>query len=149
MFSVFSAIVSCRLKHKWGDICAFRAFPYKFQTSLQFVELIDDYIQSEINKPPMQDTCTVRFSYEVISLVFVGAVDIVTIKETYMLYSFWLLIFLVPWHEGRALYGYIWGDVKVVIFLFVWTINSQWSCWFILSILESVVLGCINLWHNK
>ncbi|AES79207.2 general transcription factor 3C polypeptide 5 [Medicago truncatula] len=47
-----------KLKHKWGDICAFRAFPYKFQTSLQFVELIDDYIQSEINKPPMQDTCT-------------------------------------------------------------------------------------------
>jgi len=66
------------LKHKWGDICAFRAFPYKFQTSLQVVELVDDYIQSEINKPPMQTTCTVRFSYEVISLVFVGAVDIVT-----------------------------------------------------------------------
>ncbi|CAL5192041.1 unnamed protein product [Lathyrus oleraceus] len=47
-----------KLEHRWGDICAFRAFPYKFQTSLQFFELVDDYIQSEINKPPMQATCT-------------------------------------------------------------------------------------------
>ncbi|CAK8564535.1 unnamed protein product [Lathyrus sativus] len=45
-------------EHRWGDICAFRAFPYKFQTSLQFFELVDDYIQVEINKPPMQGTCT-------------------------------------------------------------------------------------------
>ncbi|GAU21818.1 hypothetical protein TSUD_176630 [Trifolium subterraneum] len=50
---------SCnKLNHRWEDICAFRAFPYKFQTSLQFFELVDDYIQSEINKPPMQATCT-------------------------------------------------------------------------------------------
>ncbi|XP_029126617.1 general transcription factor 3C polypeptide 5 isoform X5 [Cajanus cajan] len=45
-------------KHRWEDICAFRAFPYKFQTSLQLFELVDDYIQAEINKPPSQSTCT-------------------------------------------------------------------------------------------
>jgi hypothetical protein len=65
-FPFFKAIVSCRLNQRWEDICSFRAFPYKVQTSLQFFELVDDYIQSEINKPPMQTTCTVRFSYEVI-----------------------------------------------------------------------------------
>ncbi|XP_061346059.1 uncharacterized protein LOC133291756 isoform X2 [Gastrolobium bilobum] len=47
-----------KFKHRWEDICAFRAFPYKFQTSLQLFELVDDYIQSEINKPPLQATCT-------------------------------------------------------------------------------------------
>ena len=47
-----------KLKHRWEDICAFRAFPNKFQTSLQLVEFVDDFIQSEINKPPMQATCT-------------------------------------------------------------------------------------------
>ncbi|CAI8612601.1 unnamed protein product [Vicia faba] len=47
-----------KLEHRWGDICAFRTFPYKFQTSLQLFELVDDYIQAEINKPPMQGTCT-------------------------------------------------------------------------------------------
>ncbi|KAK8472102.1 hypothetical protein PHAVU_002G113100 [Phaseolus vulgaris] len=47
-----------KLKHKWEDICAFRVFPYKFQTSLQFFDLVDDYIQSEINKPPLRATCT-------------------------------------------------------------------------------------------
>ncbi|XP_012575688.1 uncharacterized protein [Cicer arietinum] len=47
-----------KLKHRWEDICAFRAFPYKFQTSLQLFELVDDYVQSEINKPTMQITCT-------------------------------------------------------------------------------------------
>ncbi|KAH1158149.1 hypothetical protein GLYMA_11G082800v4 [Glycine max] len=45
-------------KHRWKDICAFRVFPYKFQTSLQFFDLVDDYIQSEINKPPFRPTCT-------------------------------------------------------------------------------------------
>ncbi|TKY70276.1 General transcription factor 3C polypeptide 5 [Spatholobus suberectus] len=45
-------------KHRWEDLCAFRAFPYKFQTSLQLFELVDDYIQSERNKPPLQATCT-------------------------------------------------------------------------------------------
>ncbi|XP_047165634.1 general transcription factor 3C polypeptide 5-like [Vigna umbellata] len=45
-------------KHKWEDICAFRVFPYKFQTSLQFFDLVDDYIQSEIKKPPLRTTCT-------------------------------------------------------------------------------------------
>ncbi|WJX76307.1 hypothetical protein P8452_59746 [Trifolium repens] len=47
-----------KLNQRWEDICSFRAFPYKVQTSLQFFELVDDYIQSEINKPPMQTTCT-------------------------------------------------------------------------------------------
>ncbi|XLR21912.1 hypothetical protein S83_014640 [Arachis hypogaea] len=45
-------------KHRWGDICAFHAFPCKFQTSLQLFELVDDYIQSEINKPPLLAVCT-------------------------------------------------------------------------------------------
>ncbi|KAG5069639.1 hypothetical protein JHK85_002016 [Glycine max] len=52
------AVVSCRSKHRWKDICAFRVFPYKFQTSLQFFDLVDDYIQSEINKPTFRPTCT-------------------------------------------------------------------------------------------
>lgn len=47
-----------KLKHRWEDICAFRAFPHKLQTSLQLFELVDDYIQSEIKKPPSQATCT-------------------------------------------------------------------------------------------
>nr|XP_027122143.1 general transcription factor 3C polypeptide 5-like [Coffea arabica] len=42
---------SYQLKHRWEDICAFRAFPYKCQTSLQLFELADDYIQEEIRKP--------------------------------------------------------------------------------------------------
>ncbi|XP_020972409.1 general transcription factor 3C polypeptide 5-like isoform X3 [Arachis ipaensis] len=46
------------LKPRWEDICTFRAFPYKLQTSLQLFELADDYIQSEINKPPSQASCT-------------------------------------------------------------------------------------------
>ncbi|XP_062170163.1 uncharacterized protein LOC133875905 [Alnus glutinosa] len=46
------------LKHRWEDICAFRVFPCKFQTSLQFFELVDDYIQQEIKKPVTQTTCT-------------------------------------------------------------------------------------------
>ncbi|XLT50948.1 hypothetical protein HN873_043552 [Arachis hypogaea] len=49
------------LKPRWEDICTFRAFPYKMQTSLQLFELVDDYIQSEINKPPSQASCTVSF----------------------------------------------------------------------------------------
>ena len=63
--SFVKAIVSCRLKPRWEDICAFRAFPYKFQTSLQLFELVDDYIQSEINKPLLQATCTVSFSINI------------------------------------------------------------------------------------
>ncbi|XP_062082651.1 uncharacterized protein LOC133788969 isoform X2 [Humulus lupulus] len=43
---------------RWEDICAFRAFPFKCQTSLQLFELEDDYIQQEIRKPPSQTTCT-------------------------------------------------------------------------------------------
>lgn len=62
VFSFLKAFVLCRPKHRWEDICAFRAFPYKLQTSLQLFELVDDYIQSEINKPPLQATCTVSFS---------------------------------------------------------------------------------------
>ncbi|XP_020538055.1 general transcription factor 3C polypeptide 5 isoform X1 [Jatropha curcas] len=46
------------LKHKWEDLCKFQVFPHKFQTSLQFCELDDDYIQQEIKKPPKQTTCT-------------------------------------------------------------------------------------------
>ncbi|KAF3954974.1 hypothetical protein CMV_019755 [Castanea mollissima] len=49
---------SCMLKHRWEDVCAFRVFPYKLHTSLQFFELADDYIQQEIRKPSTQTTCT-------------------------------------------------------------------------------------------
>ncbi|RYR76888.1 hypothetical protein Ahy_A01g001403 isoform B [Arachis hypogaea] len=49
------------LKLRWEEICTFRAFPYKLQTSLQLFELVDDYIQSEINKPPSQASCTISF----------------------------------------------------------------------------------------
>ncbi|KAJ1403882.1 hypothetical protein SESBI_27006 [Sesbania bispinosa] len=61
-----------KLKHRWEDICAFRAFPYKFQTSLQLFELVDDYIQSEINKPQSQTTCTFGtgwFSHHMINCI--------------------------------------------------------------------------------
>ncbi|KAL5544199.1 hypothetical protein UlMin_007983, partial [Ulmus minor] len=43
-------------KQRWDDICAFRVFPFKCQTSLQLFELADDYIQEEIRKPPSQKT---------------------------------------------------------------------------------------------
>ncbi|KAG6732938.1 hypothetical protein I3843_01G194500 [Carya illinoinensis] len=58
------------LKHRWEEICAFQVFPYKFQTSLQFFELADDYIQQEIRKPLMQTTCTFGtgwFSYHMLN----------------------------------------------------------------------------------
>ncbi|KAL2348666.1 hypothetical protein Fmac_002666 [Flemingia macrophylla] len=70
--SYCDAHTACRSKHRWEDICAFRAFPYKFQTSLQLFELVDDYIQSEINKPPSQATCTFAngwFSQHVINCI--------------------------------------------------------------------------------
>ncbi|PON71816.1 IIIC transcription factor [Parasponia andersonii] len=54
---------------RWEDICAFRVFPFKCQTSLQLFELADDYIQQEIRKPPSQKTCTYAtgwFSYAVL-----------------------------------------------------------------------------------
>ncbi|KAF7801350.1 general transcription factor 3C polypeptide 5-like isoform X1 [Senna tora] len=60
------------LKQRWEDICAFRVFPYKFQTSLQLFELVDDYIQLEINKPPQQATCTFGtgwFSHHVLNCI--------------------------------------------------------------------------------
>ncbi|CAI0544351.1 unnamed protein product [Linum tenue] len=46
------------LKQRWEDLCKFEAFPYKCHTSLQLFELVDDYIQEEIKKPPKQTTCT-------------------------------------------------------------------------------------------
>ena len=58
---VFVVIHFTRLKHRWEDVCAFRVFPYKLHTSLQFFELADDYIQQEIRKPSTQTTCTVSF----------------------------------------------------------------------------------------
>ncbi|KAK7406886.1 hypothetical protein VNO78_08521 [Psophocarpus tetragonolobus] len=56
--SYCDALLANRARHRWEDICAFRVFPYKFQTSLQLFDLVDDYIQSEINKPPIRPTCT-------------------------------------------------------------------------------------------
>ncbi|XLT80564.1 hypothetical protein HN873_002317, partial [Arachis hypogaea] len=61
VFSFLKAFVLFRLKLRWEEICTFRAFPYKLQTSLQLFELVDDYIQSEINKPPSQASCTISF----------------------------------------------------------------------------------------
>uniref|UniRef100_A0A2N9E158 Transcription factor IIIC subunit 5 HTH domain-containing protein n=1 Tax=Fagus sylvatica TaxID=28930 RepID=A0A2N9E158_FAGSY len=70
--SYCDAIAAKGLKHRWEDICAFRVFPYKFQTSLQFFELADDYIQQEIRKPSKQTTCT-RLNVQAINLVLVGS----------------------------------------------------------------------------
>ncbi|KAF5742792.1 Transcription factor IIIC subunit 5 putative isoform 2 [Tripterygium wilfordii] len=56
--SYCDASTSQGLKHRWEDLCSFRVFPYKCQTSLQLFELADDYIQQEIRKPPNQTTCT-------------------------------------------------------------------------------------------
>lgn len=50
--------IASGLKHKWGDLCGFKVFPYKCQISLQLFELPDDYIQQEIKKPSTQTTCT-------------------------------------------------------------------------------------------
>ncbi|KAJ8755508.1 hypothetical protein K2173_019306 [Erythroxylum novogranatense] len=47
-----------RLQVKWEDLCKFKNFPYKCQTSFQLCELDDDYIREEIRKPPKQTTCT-------------------------------------------------------------------------------------------
>ncbi|KAF7132871.1 hypothetical protein RHSIM_Rhsim09G0003800 [Rhododendron simsii] len=58
----YDVTVATGLKHRWEDICSFRVFPYKYQTSLQLFELVDDYIQQEIRKPSQQATCSVRFS---------------------------------------------------------------------------------------
>ncbi|KAL2507180.1 Transcription factor IIIC [Forsythia ovata] len=52
------ANVASGSKHRWEDTCAFRVFPFKFQTSLQLFELKDDYIQQEIRKLPSQTTCS-------------------------------------------------------------------------------------------
>ncbi|PIA28218.1 hypothetical protein AQUCO_07200099v1 [Aquilegia coerulea] len=46
-----------KLKRTWKDLCTFRVFPCKSQISLQLFELVDDYIQEEIRKPPEQ-TCS-------------------------------------------------------------------------------------------
>ncbi|PIA40884.1 hypothetical protein AQUCO_02400147v1 [Aquilegia coerulea] len=46
-----------KLKHMWKDLCALRVFPCKSQISLQLFELVDDYIQEEIRKPP-EETCS-------------------------------------------------------------------------------------------
>ncbi|MBA0709153.1 hypothetical protein Golax_024213 [Gossypium laxum] len=51
------ANVANNLTHKWGDLCSFQVFPYKFQMILQLFELDDDYIQQEIRKPPKLETC--------------------------------------------------------------------------------------------
>ncbi|XP_061989471.1 transcription factor tau subunit sfc1-like isoform X2 [Rosa rugosa] len=58
-----------QLKHKWGDLCAFRVFPYKCHTTLQLFELDDDYIQEQIRKAPAQTTCSPEtgwFSYNLL-----------------------------------------------------------------------------------
>ncbi|XP_019174383.1 PREDICTED: general transcription factor 3C polypeptide 5-like isoform X2 [Ipomoea nil] len=46
------------VKLRWKDICSFKVFPSKCQTSLQLFELVDDYIQEEIKKPPKKTTCS-------------------------------------------------------------------------------------------
>ncbi|XP_057546834.1 uncharacterized protein LOC130825564 isoform X1 [Amaranthus tricolor] len=45
-------------KHKWEDLCSFQAFPYKCQTYFQLSELVDEYIQKEIQKPPNNTVCS-------------------------------------------------------------------------------------------
>ncbi|MFQ6626297.1 hypothetical protein Gotur_005455 [Gossypium turneri] len=55
------------LTHKWGDLCSFQVFPYKFQMILQLFELDDDYIQQEIRKPPKLETCDVSLLSSMLS----------------------------------------------------------------------------------
>lgn len=45
-------------KQRWEDICSFRVYPFKCQTSFQLFELLDDYVQQQIRKPPATKTCT-------------------------------------------------------------------------------------------
>ncbi|XP_038983732.1 uncharacterized protein LOC103714079 [Phoenix dactylifera] len=47
-----------KLKHTWKDLCQFQVVPSKNFVFLQFFELIDEFIQHEIRKPPDQKTCT-------------------------------------------------------------------------------------------
>lgn len=44
-------------KFKWEDLCNFRVFPVKRQIYFQLFELVDDYIQQEIRKPPQEKEC--------------------------------------------------------------------------------------------
>ncbi|KAF8019194.1 hypothetical protein BT93_G0011 [Corymbia citriodora subsp. variegata] len=48
------------LEPRWEDICAFRVFPRKYHVSLQFCELVDEYIQQEIRNSPGKSTCTFK-----------------------------------------------------------------------------------------
>ncbi|MBA0583767.1 hypothetical protein Gorai_014611 [Gossypium raimondii] len=61
------ANVANNLTHKWGDLCSFQVFPYKFQMILQLFELDDDYIQQEIRKPPKLETCDVSLLSSMLS----------------------------------------------------------------------------------
>lgn len=123
------AVVSCRSKHRWKDICAFRVFPYKFQTSLQFFDLVDDYIQSEINKPTFRPTCTVLLLYEFlfnISFIMLTHLILPThLKDKHaLLFTLRLtcyIVFLFP--STKVLYGLSMGDAKVLIFPFC--LNNQ------------------------
>ncbi|KAL8267716.1 hypothetical protein R6Q59_001514 [Mikania micrantha] len=56
--SYCDSCTAARLRHKWEDLCGFRVFPVKCQTSFQLFELVDDYIQQEIKKPLTQTSCT-------------------------------------------------------------------------------------------
>ncbi|KAL8497538.1 hypothetical protein ACS0TY_021026 [Phlomoides rotata] len=59
-------------KSRWEDICAFRVFPRKAQTSMQLFELKDDYIQQEIRKPTTQENCSLQngwFSSHVLDIL--------------------------------------------------------------------------------
>lgn len=58
-----------RVKHRWKDICSFQVFPAKCQTSLQLYELVDDYIQEEIRKPPKKTKCSVC-SIDIVTLTY-------------------------------------------------------------------------------
>ncbi|KAM0021188.1 putative transcription factor IIIC subunit 5, HTH domain-containing protein [Helianthus debilis subsp. tardiflorus] len=64
--------IASGLKHKWDDLCGFRVFPYKCQTSFQLFELVDDYIQQEIKKPLTQTSCTLAtgwFSQHILEIL--------------------------------------------------------------------------------
>nr|XP_029122139.1 general transcription factor 3C polypeptide 5 isoform X2 [Elaeis guineensis] len=47
-----------KLKQTWKDLCHFQVLPSKNFVFLQLFELIDEFIQHEIRKPPDQKTCT-------------------------------------------------------------------------------------------
>ncbi|KAK3204529.1 hypothetical protein Dsin_018575 [Dipteronia sinensis] len=60
LLSYCDASTDTELMCRWKDLCAFQVFPTKCSTLFQLYEVVDDYIQQEIRKPPKQTTCSLK-----------------------------------------------------------------------------------------